>query len=454
MDDELRESVALFRFGVIHDLVTRPLAPGEKERFLAQIEAQEWSIPGTTRTRVGRSTARDWADSYQAAGFESLKPRRRSDLGTSRAIPEPVQDLLLALRAERPKASEKSLIRAARLSGEVDPEVRLAPSTVNRLLQAHGATVKPDTSSGEPDALAFTHAHANDLWVADVMHGPRLLCAGSADPRGSKTYLIAFLDDASRTVPYAAFYPSENAACFQEAFKQALLRRGIPRRLYVDNGSAFRTHHLRVMCATLNIALIHSRPYRPRGRGKVERYFRTVRTGFLPHLDPQMLGGLAPLNRVFWAWLESEYHQTPHRGLTGQTPLDRFLDDEALIRNAPEDLEALMRMKVTRRVARDRTVRLRSRLYEAPDGYAGERIEVLFDPYDPRRPVSFCLPDSSEEHPLRPLDLCLNATRPRVERAESQEQPPPATGISYLDLVADGFYGANNGVAGSEAEEN
>lgn len=441
MDRKLREQIALFRYGVISELVTRPLAPGEKEQLLSRISAQQWQIPGTRRTHIGRSTVRDWIAQYEALGFEGLQPSKRSDAGRARAIPEPVQDLLLQLRAERPQASVRSLIRAVQLSGQVKPKIRLARSTVHRFLAARGVP-KQESESAEPDALAFTYPHTGDLWMSDLMHGPRLLVPGRRE--GPKTYLYAFLDDASRMSPYSAFYPAENAACFQEAFKQALLRRGIPHRLYVDNGATFRTHHLQVICATLNIALIHSRPYKPRGRGKNERFFRTVRTAFLAHLTHEMLSGLASLNRVFWAWLESEYHQTPHRGLGEATPLERFMEDQARVRPAPEDLEPLMRMKATRRVGRDRTVRLDGRLYETPDGYAGERVEVLYDPYDPARPVHFRRPGQTEELRLRRLDLQTNATLRRgQDKAPAQQsatQETTKTGISYLELLAKKFY--------------
>ena len=442
MDKKLREQIALFRYGVISELVARPLAPGEKEQLLSKIAAQEWQIPGTERTHIGRSTVRDWIAQYEALGFEGLQPSKRRDAGHARAIPEPVQELLLQLRSERPKASVRSLIRAVRLSGKVDPKTRLARSTVHRFLAARGAP-KQESESAEPDALAFTYPHTGDLWMSDLMHGPRLLVPGRHE--GPKTYLYAFLDDASRMSPYSAFYQVENAACFQEAFKQALLRRGIPQRLYVDNGATFRTHHLQVICATLNIALIHSRPYKPRGRGKNERFFRTVRTAFLPHLSEEMLSDLASLNRVFWAWLEHEYHQTPHRSLDDATPLERFMEDQALVRPAPEDLEQLMRMNVTRRVGRDRTVRLEGRLYEAPDGYAGEKVEVLYDPYDPTYPVHFRRSGEREEVRLRRLDLHTNSSLRRgKDKARTQEpvtqETAAKTGISYLELLAKKFY--------------
>jgi transposase InsO family protein len=439
MDETQREQIALFRYGVISELVSRPLAPREKETLLAAITAKDWALPGSPRSRIGRTTVRDWMELYRNHGFEGLKPGRRADAGRPRAIPQEAQELLLALRAERPGASLDSLIRAVQLSSRIEPTVRLSRSSVHRFFAAQGPPA-PVASTGEPDALAFTYPHVNDLWTSDLMHGPRLLVPGRRD--AGKTYLYAFLDDASRMVPFAAFYLAENAACYQDALKQALLRRGLPRRLYCDNGATFRTHHLQVICATLNIALIHSRPHRPRGRGKIERFFRHVRSAFLPHLTAELLADLAQLNRAFWAWLEAEYHQTPHGGLDGGTPLDRFLEDQALVRPAPEQLELWLRMNVSRRVARDRTVHLEGRLYEAPDGYAGETVEVLYDPYDPGRPVHFRRRGEDVERPLRRLDLHTNATLRRLARDAEPPTEPAATttGISYLELIARKFY--------------
>jgi putative transposase len=438
MDEALQEEIALFRYRVIAEMISGPLAPGDKERLLGAIAEKSWQIPGSRRTEVGRSTARDWLELYRTYGFDGLKPGPRADAGQSRAIPESAQDLLLALRAERPKASVESLIRAVKLSGQMPPSLRLSRSAVHRFFAAQAPTPTA-TATVEPDALAFTYPHVNDLWVADVMHGPRLLVPGQR--AAGKTYLLAFLDDASRMVPFAGFYLAENAACFQDALKQALLRRGLPRRLYTDNGATFRTHHLEVICATLNISLIHSRPHKPRGRGKIERFFRHVRTAFLPHLTDDSLGDVASLNRLFWAWLEGEYHQTPHRGLDGATPLDRFLQDQALVRQAPSQLDIWLRMKVTRRVGRDRTVRLDGRLYETPDGYAGETVEVLYDPYDPARPIHFRRRGDNSETRLRRLDLETNAHLRRPARQAAPVEPAsPPTGIRYLDLLAENFY--------------
>ena len=141
MDEDLREQIALFRYGVISELVSRPLAAGEKEMLLAGIAAKSWVIPGSERTHIGRATARDWVTLYQRHGLEGLRPSPRSDAGRPRAIPEPVQDLLLSLRAERPRASLDSLIRAVELSGRIDATLRLSCSSVYRFFTAQGQLI-------------------------------------------------------------------------------------------------------------------------------------------------------------------------------------------------------------------------------------------------------------------------------------------------------------------------
>ena len=143
------------------------------------------------------------------------------------------------------------------------------------------------------DRRRFAFDKANELWMSDVMHGPSVFADGK---RKRKTYLIATLDDATRVVPYAAFAMHENTAAFLPVLQTAILRRGIPKRLYVDNGSAYRSQHLALVCAKLGITLIHARPYQPQGKGKQERWFRTVRMQLLPMLTQDDFKSLEALN--------------------------------------------------------------------------------------------------------------------------------------------------------------
>jgi hypothetical protein len=222
--------------------------------------------------------------------------------------------------------------------------------------------------------------------MSDVMHGPAV---GVGGRRKHKSYLIGFLDDATRIVPYAAFALCENTSAFLPVLRQAVMRRGIPLRLYVDNGSAYRSHHVSLVCARLGITLIHARPYQPQGKGKQERFFRTVRMQLLPTLGETDLGSLDALNRRLWAWVEGEYHQSPHKGLEGVTPLDAWAMHSGDVRAAgPElDLREMFLLEAKRRVRADRTVSLDGVVYEVDASVVGEQVTLRFDPARRGAPV-------------------------------------------------------------------
>ena len=382
-DDELRQAVALFRYGLIADVLRLPPGSREIRRTLNDKAQRTYTIPGTRRTRVAVETMRDWLSLYRNGGFEALYPKTRTDRGRPRRMPPEVAELLVSLKSERPALSVKALIEAARERGADHP---LAPSTVHRLLSREGLL---DKRPGEPvatDRRRFAFRYAGELWMSDVMHGPKV----SDGRRRRKTFLIAFIDDATRVIPFAAFAHSENTTTFLPVFKHAIARRGLPARLYVDNGANFRSRQLALVCAKLGIALIHARPYQPAGKGKIERFFRTLRAAWLAHLGAEATESLDTLNRTLWAWVEGEYHQSPHRGLDGRTPLDQWALAGANARypDPTTDLDDLFLFEVKRRVMKDRTVSLHGRVYEADAVLVGQTVTLRYDPdAPPSRPL-------------------------------------------------------------------
>ncbi|MGA7802841.1 MAG: DDE-type integrase/transposase/recombinase [Gammaproteobacteria bacterium] len=372
------EEVALFRFGVISDLVgaTR-LDYGETERLIMQKSAQRWSIPHSNRTRISASTIRRWVRNYEKSGrqLSALAPAGRSDQGKSRRVDDETILALVKLRKQKPTLPVNRLVAEMEEKELISPGIILTPSTVYRILKNEGVGCRQ--RGDKTDRRKFEAEFPNDIWQSDVMHGPSV----EVDGKKRKTYLIACIDDHSRLLPHAEFYLSERLACWLDLFRQALLTRGLPRKLYVDNGAAFRTRHLERVCASLGIALVHTPPYTPQGRGKIERFFRTVRTQFLPGFRG---GELAELNVAFSLWVNDDYHRRVHSG-TGEPPLNRFARHIELIRTAPVDLEDHFRKEVRRRVAKDRTVSIDGRLFEAPTMLIGEHIQLLFHEQTPDR---------------------------------------------------------------------
>lgn len=362
MTENQKKKIAVFRFGVICEFVTgTDLEYGEKEQLLKQKCARKWSIPYSAKTRLSRSTILGWVRQYNGR-IESLYPKGRSDQGKSRVFDDETASQLIKLRLDQPDATVETLI------GSLQKMTcrTYSPSSVYRFLRTRGLinTARPE------DRRKFEAPHPNDIWQSDVMHGPTVI----VQDKQRKTYLIAIMDDHSRLVTAAGFYLSENLKTYLTVLEQAFLSRGLPRKLYVDNGPAFRSHHLKYVAASLSIALIHARPYKPQGKGKIERWFRTVRLQFLQRFTGKTL---EDLNEAFEKWLHGEYHQRKHSS-TGESPFKRFTSAMECIRTAPTDLKDHFRKTTRRKVAKDRTITLDGNMFEAPVALIGRHVDVKY----------------------------------------------------------------------------
>jgi putative transposase len=404
MTEEQKKRVAVFRFGVIHDLINGNGADqGPKEALIRQKCARKWEIPYSERTRIGRSTILRWVQVYRASNgkIEALYPGDRSDRGESRALDEETVLSLIRLRQEMPKVTAPVIVKKMEERGLVAPGTELNLSTVYRFLHQH-KLMKVNSHQPE-DRRKFEAELPNDLWQSDVMHGPLIVAEGKM----KKSYLIALLDDHSRLITHGEFYLSEGILSYVDALENALLKRGLPRKLYVDNGPAFRSLHLEHIAASLGIALIHARPYKPQGKGKIERFFRTVRGDFLAGFQGKTLDDL---NMAFDAWLTDVYHSRKHTA-TGHSPFERFTSNMACLRAAPVDLRDHFRKAARRTVAKDRTLTLNGKLYEAPVALIGKRVEILYHESDPDR-IEILFSKQSYGY-LLPMDIHVNC---RVKR--------------------------------------
>lgn len=402
MTEEEQQDVAVFRFGVIHDLVgSTRLDHGEQEELLQAKCARQWTIPGSRRSRLGRSTILRWVRLYTKSGnkLDALVPRRRQDRGRGRVLDEETTLALAELRRQMPRLPVPKLLQIMAERHLVPAGTNLSLSTAYRVLHGQGLMTR---EQAPVDRRKFEAELPNDLWQSDVMHGPHVQHEG----KQRKSYLIAFIDDHSRLITHAQFYLSEGVTSFMAALTTALAKRGLPRKLYVDNGSAFRSRQLEHTAASLGIALIHARPYQPQGKGKIERFFKTVRTQFLPTLAGTTL---TEINNAFTLWLD-EYLARPHSA-TGQSPLKRFTGQMHCLRPAPEHLQDYFRTIVRRRVNKDRSVVINHRLFEAPVALIGQRVEILYHEEQPEQvEVRF---QGASHGLLRQVDLQVNS---RVKR--------------------------------------
>jgi putative transposase len=424
--DTKAEKLALFRYALIAPLVIEALPRGELTRRAEEIAARPYDFPDSSRTGVSVDTLLRWALRYRRGGFEALAPKPRQDRGLSRAVTPQQASLIERLKRENPHRTGMTLLRELALSSGQDTPA-ISASTLYRFLKQRGLSEKQLLT---PQAhKKFEAELSNQIWQADMLFGPWV-----QRPKGGRmqVFLHATLDDASRLIPHAQFYVSQGLDACLDCLRQAVASRGIPTRLYIDNAKIYRSPQLARITAAFGTLVIHSRPYQPEGRGKVERYFRTVREQFLANLDPKRPLSLDELNERLWAWIDNVYHRSEHSAL-GTTPLLRWQRDIEQIRQLPPatDLRRLFLHRRDRLVRRDSTFLLHQRLYEAPSHLVGHTVEVRFDPLDPVQ-VEIWFQGQLQKMAL-PVDPVVNGQLPPVKRAEAAKPEP--TGINFVELL-------------------
>lgn len=424
--DAKAEKIALFRYALIAPLVLEPLPRGELTRRAEEIAARQYDIPGTQRTSVSVDTLLDWALRYRQRGFDALAPQSRRDCGQSRTITPPLADLIERLKRENPHRTGTTLLRELALSSGAGAP-GLSASTLYRFLKQRGLSARQLLAP--PAHKKFQAEHSNQIWQSDMLYGPYVQRPGGGK---MQAFLHATLDDASRLIPHAQFYASQGLDACLDCLRQAVAARGLPVRLYMDNAKIYRSPQVARIAASLGILIVHTPPYQPEGRGKIERYFRSVREQFLANLDRQQTLSLEQLNERLWAWIDNVYHRTEHSAL-GSTPLARWQRDIEHVRQlAPaSDVRRLFFHRLDRVVRRDSTFLLQGRFYEAPAHLAGETIEARFDPLDPAALELYF--QGQPQGTTRPVDPVVNGQLPSARPAPAAAPEP--TGINFIELL-------------------
>jgi transposase InsO family protein len=422
--DAKAEKIALFRYGLIAPLALESLPRGELTRRAEEIAARSYEIPYSQRTSLSVDTLLDWALRYRRGGFAGLAPKPRRDRGQSRALTPQLAELIERLKRENPHRTGTTLLRELAL---VSTAGSVSASTLYRFLKQRGLTERQLLTP--PARKKFEAEFSNQIWQSDLLFGPYVQRPGGGR---MQAFLYAILDDASRLIPHAEFYAQQGLDAFLDCLRQAVAARGMPTRLYVDNAKVFRSPQLARIAASIGILLTHTPPYQPEGRGKIERYFRSVREQLLANLDSQRTLTLPELNERLWAWIEQVYHLSEHSGL-GMTPLLRWQRDIERVRQLPPgtDLRRLFFYRLHRVVRRDSTFLLRGHFYEAPPHVAGENIEVRFDPLDLSQVEIYF--QGQAQGSARLVDAVMNAKLPAAKRAPSPDPEP--TGINFVELL-------------------
>jgi len=395
------DKIAIFKYGIIAPVINDSTM--SQKQYFEKAAAREYDFPGKVdRLTFNTRTFKKWLHIYRKEGYEGLKPSRRIDLGKSRKISMPMGEAIRKLCDEYDFKTISNLYRYLLTEGVIESE-NFTEVTLRNFLKSHNITFE---SQETKPRKAFEAPHINILWTADFMHGPYVREGKSK----LKTYLCAIIDDYSRLITGAQFFLSEHSLSLQKTLKQAVLTYGIPQRFYCDNGKVFSSGYIHMVCAKLGTALIHSKPYDSPSRGKIERFFRTVRDMFIPNLYIEhKTFSLEELNAAFSKWLLDEYNINKHKSIN-DTPMDRYLADMPNVSMktiVPAEADHYFHHTIFRKVKNDSTVTVDNCLYEVPAKYIGKKIEIRYPLDNPEDLRIF--EDNNQTAALTKLDKHFNS---------------------------------------------
>lgn len=419
------EAMALFRLGIVGDLLAADLPPGELLAELRVRAETRYRPPGAPASRrYHYKTLQSWYYAAKKRGLAALTPASKRQ-GFALSLPADRRELLLQIRREHPTASAGLILETAIASGVVDKE-QVSVSTLRRLFQANDLPRASAVREDRRDRLRWEAGHVGRLWHADVCHVWRC----DFDGTRRKLYVHGLLDDHSRFGLTLEAREGERETDLLSVLCGALLRYPAPEVLYVDNGACYRGEVLALVCERLGIKLLHAKPYDPRSRGKMERFWRTMRQRCTDHLP--VGASLQDANSALLAYLDADYHNRPHASLMGEAPIRHF---QAGLRALPaphtaEDLAAALEVTLKRKVAGDATFSVEGRLYEVRGLHLRHRvIEVVLDPFT-ETPIRA----SFQGQPVvfGPCDPAANRHRRRAAPVEAPAPTIPFDPIAAL----------------------
>lgn len=372
--DKNSNDLALFRFSLIAPAVNDTYDANSQMQFFRDIASKIYTLPDGSKVQFSSGAIKKWFLNYKKGGFEALIPKTRKDLGRPRSLDFASIEKIHTLKEKFPYITGKMIYQKLIEEGYIKTK-RTSLSSVLRYIRDNN--LKRSQIASE-DRRAFEMEFANDCWQADTSHGPII----KINNQKKQTYLISFIDDASRMILHGEFFFNDNAVNMQIVFKKAVSKYGVPKRLFVDNGCSYKNSQLQLICASLGTSLIHSRAYSPESKGKIERSFRTIKDNWLNSTDWNDFSSLEEINIEFINYLNEKYINSLHSSI-GTTPRNRYLQDSDKIKFIPKEiLEDHFLHRDSRKVNNDATIQVNKKLFEVPQKYIGQRINIRYLPSD------------------------------------------------------------------------
>jgi transposase InsO family protein len=419
-----RSRIALLRYEVIAPLLNRPMPRGAQNLIIEELSSQMHLDAQNRLVYLSKRTIERYLSQYLKFGLEGLKPKVRKEQGSLKAFPTKALEEAIKLRLAQPELSADSLIDILR-SRNIPGAGQMCVSTLNRHFRRLGKDRPTLKRIVKKRYHLFSVEGAHVLWICDVWDGPYLY--DEVKGKNRRLRLVAILDSFTRTIVHAEFYFNETRPCVEDTLLKGILKFGVSERFYVDNARVFRSDHLKRIAAELGFSVQHSRPGEPQGRGRLERWFRTVAEKFEPLLKTQIhskkITTLEEVNRFLTAWIETRYHARRHSTLK-MSPRESLAQAQrdGLCKSRRIDLQSVHEAflwREKRQVSSLAAVKIYGNLYEVDETFMGKTVELRFNPYDLRRILVYF--EGVYRGEARPYQM-KNFTEKRVRERKAESQ--------------------------------
>jgi len=395
--------IAVFKYGIIAPVLNDKSI--QQKKYFLKMAQNEYDMPYMGKRKFSASTFKKWLLKYYKDGFEGLKPSFRKDKGDSRSISENLRHILGDVVKKYKFRTVKNVYDYL-IVRNIIKENQFTYATLNNYIKKN-ALFNPEIQ--KKPRKAFETEHINELWMTDFMYGPYV----KEGKKKLRSYLVVILDDHSRFILAGDFFLTQSLISFEQVLKDAFLKFGICNKLYMDNGKVFVDNHLKLISARLGFVLVHSRPFDASSRGKIERFFRTVRDTFIPNLYIETKEfTLKQLNESFHKWLREKYNRKVHSTIK-TTPFDRYFNDMKNVKIRKKSAQVIQQafLHTTERIVnRDSTISFETELFEVDPKYIGQRIEIRFDPT--RKDELYLFENDNKVCQIKKLDRQANAKFP------------------------------------------
>lgn len=405
MTETENQEMALFRFSLIAPVVNQTFEAPSMSQFFKNVASKSYTLPNGVIANYSAATISSWYDLYRKYGFDGLIPKSRKDLGVPRALDQRAIQQIHSLKEQFPYITGKLVYKKLIEEGYISQK-NTSLATVLRYIRDNN--LKPNQLC-PIEKKAFEMEFANDCWQADTSHGPVI----KIDGQKYQTYMIAFIDDASRMLLHVEFFLNDNSFNMQAVFRKAVSKYGIPKRVYVDNGKTYKNNQFFQICASLGVMLVHTQPYEPSSKGKIERVFRTIKDNWMNGTDWNQFNSLDDLNEAINVFLSDNYLNSIHSSIN-DTPRNRFLRDSSRLKYiSAEEIENHFLHRIIRKVANDSTIKLYTLTFEVPSIYIGQNIKIRYWPEDMTKAYIF----SDDNKLLKTIYQVKKVDNSRIKRS-------------------------------------